>query len=432
MNNDIAISVQNVSKFYKMYGSPRDRFKEFLHPGKKTYHHKFWALRDISFNIERGTTFGIIGQNGGGKSTLLQLISGIIRPTHGSVTVNGRVSALLELGTGFHRDFSGHENVFMQGALMGISREEMESNFESIQRFADIGEFIDQPVKTYSSGMYVRLAFATAVNVNPDILIIDEVLAVGDDMFRRRCFSKLEDFSEQGKTILFVSHDIETVTSICNRAILIDLGQLIQIGTPKDITNTYSKLITQREEEYLKNINRKTHLGTTLKENAPETNNNTDQETQSEFRYGAGGAELLDITLMNLNKERVNIIEQGDTYTISIKVQFMKTMNNPGIGFKIRTITGVDVCGTNTFLNNCNIGNVNEGTVAQIDFTQEMILNPGSYALTSGVVADKSTQAVFQDRRMDVLVFKVVGNAVSTGLVDTNSKVEISIENKNS
>jgi ABC-type polysaccharide/polyol phosphate transport system ATPase subunit len=251
MNNNIAIRVENLNKIYKMYRSPSERFKELLHPFKKKYHQEFQALRDINLDIKKGTTFGIIGQNGSGKSTLLQIITGIIRPTSGTVRVKGRISALLELGAGFHREFTGRENVFMQGMLMRMKREEIEKHFDEILSFADIGEFIDQPVKTYSSGMYARLAFATAINVNPDILIIDEILAVGDDTFQRRCHSKLEEFRNSGKTIIFVSHNLSEISKICNRAILLDRGNILDDGNPEDLVYAYNELSAEREKQYL-------------------------------------------------------------------------------------------------------------------------------------------------------------------------------------
>src|SRR3972149_3419828 len=228
MAADIAISVKNISKSYKMYPSQVARLKEVFHPFKKVYHRDFWALRDIDMEIPRGMALGIIGQNGCGKSTLLQIICNIIQPTTGTVKVNGRISALLELGAGFNKEFTGRENVFMQGAIMGIPRKEMEERFQRIAEFADIGNFIEQPVTTYSSGMYVRLAFACAINVDPDILIIDEALAVGDAMFQRRCYRRIEDFQKSGKTIFFVSHNVGTVTRICTQAMFIDKGKVVQ------------------------------------------------------------------------------------------------------------------------------------------------------------------------------------------------------------
>lgn len=244
---DIAITVKDVSKRFRMYTSHAERLKELMHPFRRKYHQEFWALRDVTFDVPRGATFGIIGQNGCGKSTLLQVICGILKPTTGLVEVSGRVSALLELGAGFSRDFTGAENVFMQGAIMGISREEMERRFSEIVKFAEIEDFIDQPVKTYSSGMFVRLAFAVAINVDPDILIVDEALAVGDVAFQRKCFAKIQSFRAQGKTMLLVTHSLEAIKTYCDEAVLIDKGRIECKGDPTTVVNTFMDLLAARE-----------------------------------------------------------------------------------------------------------------------------------------------------------------------------------------
>lgn len=243
MGDSIAVSVQNVSKKFRLFGSPKDRLREALHPFKRKYHREFWALKDISFEVPRGMTFGIVGRNGSGKSTLLQIICSVLKPTLGMVAVNGRVSALLELGTGFNPEFTGRENVLLNGALMGFSRREMEERLPVIEAFADIGEFIDQPVKIYSSGMFVRLAFAAAINVDPDILIVDEALAVGDAKFQHKCYQKFLEFQEAGKTILFVTHNTDAVIKHCDCAILFERGEVVEIGEPKHIINYYIDLL---------------------------------------------------------------------------------------------------------------------------------------------------------------------------------------------
>jgi len=418
MNNDIAISVQNVSKSYKMYRSPADRIKEFLHPGKKSFHQKFWALREISFNIEKGTTFGIVGQNGSGKSTLLQLISGIIKPTNGSVTVNGRISALLELGAGFHRDFSGRENVFMQGSLMGINREEMENILDSIQEFADIGNFIDQPVKTYSSGMYVRLAFATAVSIDPDILIIDEVLAVGDDMFRRRCFRRIEEFQEQGKTILFVSHSLPTVTSICKEAVLIDRGNLLQIGSPKKIVNAYSEILAEREIEYAKRMKSNK---TIIKEEVDERVDNC----QSEHRFGTGEAEIKEFHIIDDKKQETNVLSIGQRYKFRTTIHFKKNVLKPDIGISIITLTGFEIYGICPTVANVPMDPVESNTTMMVEFDLINNLNPGAYSVNVSVAEHLSQERVFLERHLDIQTFKVVGDIKSYGLVDMNAKIKV-------
>jgi len=243
MGDSIAVSVQNVSKKFRLFGSPKDRLREALHPFKRKYHHEFWALKDISFEVPRGMTFGIVGRNGSGKSTLLQIICSVLRPSLGTATVNGRVSALLELGTGFNPEFTGRENVLLNGALMGFSRVEMEERLPAIEAFADIGEFFNQPVKIYSSGMFVRLAFAAAINVDPDILIVDEALAVGDAKFQHKCYQKFLEFQEAGKTIIFVTHDTNAIVRHCDCAMLLERGEIVEIGEPKSITNYYMDLL---------------------------------------------------------------------------------------------------------------------------------------------------------------------------------------------
>ena len=428
MEDNIAISVKNLSKNYKIYNSPIHRLKEFLHPFKEKYHTTFCALRDINFDIPKGTTFGIVGQNGSGKSTLLQIITGIIRPTDGTVNVNGKISALLELGAGFHREFTGRENVYLQGALMSINREEIDAQFSHIERFADIGSFIDQPVKTYSSGMYVRLAFATAINVNADILIIDEVLAVGDDMFKRRCYRKLEEFQEQGKTILFVSHSLPTVASVCNSAMLLDKGNILRVGDTKDVINVYSKLVSVREEEYLRKANNKNKIHNLIRDEPDDRFEGPKSVTDSEYRYGSGGAEFLDIELLNRKNEKVHILEHGENFTIRASILFKKSMNNPMIGYKIRTLTGIDVSGTNTTIANTPTGKVEEGCIATIEFNQKMTLNKGSYTLTTGVSEEVSKQMIYHDRRMDAIVFNVLGNSPkSGGLVDMDTSIHFTL-----
>ena len=243
MNKDIAVSVKNLTKAYKLYNNHADRVKEALNPFRKSYHRVFNALSDVSLIIQRGETVGIIGRNGSGKSTLLQVVAGILQPTHGDIYVNGRISALLELGAGFNPEFSGRQNVFINAAILGLSYDEIEIRFSEIAAFANIGDYIDQPVKTYSSGMYVRLAFAIAINVNPDILIVDEALAVGDTLFQTKCFAKFREFQERGVTVVFVTHSLDLVTRYCSGAYLLEQGKLIYSGAPKKVVDEYNRLI---------------------------------------------------------------------------------------------------------------------------------------------------------------------------------------------
>ena len=241
--SDIAISVENISKMYQVYERPTDRLKEAFWGGRRKYHKEYWALRDVNFDVPKGKTVGIVGRNGSGKSTLLQIIAGILTPTKGNVEVNGKVSVLLELGSGFNPDFTGRENVMVNGTVNGFSEEEMKERLPLIEEFADIGEFIDQPIKIYSSGMFVRLAFACAINIDPDILIIDEALSVGDAKFQHKCYNKFLEFQEAGKTILFVSHNTDAIVNHCDYAVLLERGEVVETGEPKTVTNYYMDLL---------------------------------------------------------------------------------------------------------------------------------------------------------------------------------------------
>jgi ABC-type polysaccharide/polyol phosphate transport system ATPase subunit len=420
--DDTVISVKGLSKSYRRYRSPVDRMKALLHPFGKKYHKDFWALREINMEVEKGTTFGIIGQNGCGKSTLLQVLCGILQPTKGKVEVKGKVAALLELGAGFSPEFTGRENVYMNGALMGLTREEMDERFEAVADFADIGDFIDQPVKHYSSGMYVRLAFAVAINVDPDVLVIDEALAVGDDMFKRRCYKKFEDFQKQGKTILFVSHTMGTVLSLCTRTMLLDKGTMVHVGSPKEVVNTYNNILAEKEEEYAKRLRGgKPAVKEDERLKKPETASIKDS------RFGAGDAELLEVKIIDEEGRSVTLLEFGKVYTVKITALFKKEMEEPAIGFIVKTLKGLDVCGTSTFVADRPIGRVKAGTTVEVDFQHKMRLNAGSYFISPGVVEFAAGNRIVHDRILDMIAFKVVGKGTSFGLVDMDASIRLTV-----
>ena len=245
-----AIAVQNLGKKFKLFTSPGGRFLEYMSVGKVKRHEDFWALKDISFAIPSGTTLGILGQNGSGKSTLLSILAGVLYPSEGSFEINGKVSAILELGSGFHPEFSGKDNIYMYGSIMGLAKQEIDNRIDEIIRFSELGDFIDQPLRTYSSGMIVRLAFSVAVNVDADILIVDEALAVGDAIFQHRCFRKIREMQAAGKTILYVGHDTEAVRNLCTSAMLLDGGRVIERGDPNTVVNKYYAIISERERTY--------------------------------------------------------------------------------------------------------------------------------------------------------------------------------------
>ncbi|TEB16175.1 Teichoic acids export ATP-binding protein TagH [Pelotomaculum sp. FP] len=342
-----AIVVDNISKSYQIYDNSKDRLKQMILRGYKKYYREFWALQNISFEVNKGETVGIIGRNGSGKSTLLQIIAGILTPTTGSISVHGRVAALLELGSGFDPEYTGRENVFINGNILGISHREMEERFEEIQAFADIGDFIDQPVKTYSSGMIVRLAFAVQACVDPEILIIDEALAVGDILFQKRCFSRMKTLAEKGTTLLFVTHDIELVRTLTSRAILLEGGQIVKEGPSAEVVLEYRRRMHKEESAYYQRL-----LGTptTVQENnvAVEMSgsdkvclNNLENE---DLAFGDKDAVILDIKVADAAGETCSIFYPGDEVKIRIKCKTIKSCSNLNIGLRIRNKTGIKIC----------------------------------------------------------------------------------------
>ncbi|HKQ51665.1 MAG TPA: polysaccharide ABC transporter ATP-binding protein, partial [Pyrinomonadaceae bacterium] len=311
------LSVEGVSKQYRIYGHPADRLKETLTRGRWKGHREFWALRDVSFELEKGTTTGVIGVNGCGKSTLLQIIAGTLDPTHGSVRHEGRVAALLELGAGFNPEFTGVENVFMNASLMGFSRAEAERMLPEIERFAEIGAFIHQPVKTYSSGMYVRLAFAAAVSAAPQILLVDEALAVGDAVFQHRCMRRIREMQEGGTTILFVSHDLAAVRALCSRAVLLHNGRMEALGRPTDVLNRYQKLIMAREDAYESERPEETAADDAVEAEAEDA-----APPSGTYRHGDGSAEILRVELLDASRRPVEFVESGEAVQLRVRLRF--------------------------------------------------------------------------------------------------------------
>lgn len=417
-----AISLQDVSKAYRIYARPADRLKEVLLRGR-TYHQDFWALREINLEVPTGTTFGIIGQNGSGKSTLLQLMAGIVRPTSGAVQVKGRVAALLELGAGFNAEFTGRQNVFINGSILGLSRQEMEQRFETIARFAEIGPFIDQPVKTYSSGMVLRLAFAVAANVDPDVLLIDEHLSVGDAMFQRRCFQRMEEFQKRGKTIVLVSHDIGLARNFCQRVILLDRGHMVQEGNPLTIANIYEELVCRREDEYVRWLRGESSDGGTpgwsaddLLSVVPPADDPDPLEEVTEHRYGTGDAEITRIELLNQERIPTMVAETGKQYIAVLTIRFHRRIEQPFVGMNIDTIRGVKVCGLNSRHMNIDFGPQEAGGTLAVEFHHTVHLNPGTYFYSFGVQEWRDGHVRPLDRRNGALRFRVVGGRHYIGL----------------
>ena len=418
-----ALRVENVSKQYRIYATPADRLKESLTRGWMKRHQEFWALKDISFEIEKGTTTGIIGPNGSGKSTLLQIITGTLEPTHGGVHYEGRIAALLELGSGFNPEFTGIENCFLNASLLGFSRRETENLLPEIERFAEIGQFIHQPVKTYSSGMYVRLAFSIAISASPDILIVDEALAVGDAIFQHRCMRRLKQMQDSGVTIFFVSHDPATIRALCTRAILLNGGQMIADGDPPDVLNLYQKIIMAREHAYeasTPQIADEAFAEDESFQEAPPLEEHNVVPLAPLFRHGDGRAQVLSVDLFDSTRQRVELVESGDPVTVRLRVAFEKDVEEPVFGFLIRNRHGIHIYGTNTEIQGHSFGEAKRGEVFEITFRFECWLAPDSYSIT---VASHSLDAISFDWVDGALFFQVMSGTKMEGVTNLHATV---------
>jgi ABC-type polysaccharide/polyol phosphate transport system, ATPase component len=448
---EIAISVNHVSKCFKRYRHPVDRLKEIFVPGKSLAHN-FWALQDINLEVWKGQTLGVVGRNGSGKSTLLQIIVGTLTPTQGDVQVNGRVSALLELGSGFNPEFTGRQNVFFNGQLLGLKTHEIEAKFDSIAAFADIGDFIDQPVKTYSSGMYVRLGFAVATSVDPDILIVDEALSVGDEAFQRKCFSRIHEIKDRGGTILFVSHSAPSIIQLCDSAVLMDRGELLLEHTPKMIISKYQKMIYADADQMIMIRDEIQHL--TRKSSQPlEVIEEDSQKNQSHpknpaspsvlpswntknghykdyfdpklfpdhpIKYPSRGAEILEPHIITLGGETVNHLVARNSYIYTYSVKFDKLASHVRFGMLIKTVSGFELAGASFLATSQSIKQIEPGTTIAIKFKFECQLSPDVYFLNAGVSGIVEGEFTYLDRCIDVGMFRVqpYEDSCSTGVVD--------------
>ena len=412
-----ALRVENVSKQYRIYERPGDRLKESLTRGRWKRHREFWALRDVTFEVEAGTTTGVIGPNGSGKSTLLQIITGTLEPTHGSVHHEGRVAALLELGAGFNPEFTGLENVHLNAQLLGFSKRETERLLPEIERFAEIGDFLLQPVKTYSSGMYVRLAFAIAVAADPEILIVDEALSVGDAVFQHRCLRRIKRMQEAGATILFVSHDTHAVRALCSRAILLNGGRAVADGKPADVLKHYQQLIMSREAAY-----EAARLGgaETLEAEELSPGEMNFEPLSYSYRHGDGSAEILSVELLDGERRRVEIVETGEPVLVRVRARLNRDADNPVCGFLIRNRHGIHAYGTNTEIQQADFGLVREGELIEATFGFNCWLGTGEFSLTAAV---HSADAVSFDWVDDCVHFRVVSPAAVEGVANLNANV---------
>ena len=409
----VALSVEGVSKQYRIYARPGDRLAESLTRGRLKRHREFWALRGVSFEVEAGTTTGVIGPNGCGKSTLLQIIAGTLEPTEGSVRHKGRVAALLELGAGFDPEFTGAENVFMNAALMGLSRRETERLFPDIERFAEIGPFMHQPVKTYSSGMFVRLAFAVASNVEPDILIIDEALAVGDAVFQHRCLRRIKEIQERGSTVLFVSHDAAAVRALCSRAILLGAGRVLEDGPPSEVLNHYQKIVMEREQAYEE----------ATKSDEPEGSDAGEgdaggQPLRYNYRHGDGTAEIVGAELLDASRRHAGVVESGSALTLRVRARFQRDADDAVIGFLINDSRGVHAYGTNTKEQQIDFGQLRRGETVEVSFAFDCWLGLDQFSVSLAV---HSRGGVSYDWLDGALFFSVTSPVLVEGVANLNA-----------
>lgn len=407
--NQVAICVENVDKVYKLYEKPSDRLKEAFSLSKKKKYKEKYALNNVSMKVFQGETVGIIGTNGSGKSTILKMITGVLNATKGSITVNGRISALLELGAGFNMEYNGIENIYLNGTMMGFSKKEIDEKMESILSFADIGDYVYQPCKTYSSGMFVRLAFAVAINIDPEILIVDEALSVGDVFFQAKCYQKFDEFKKLGKTILFVSHDLSSISKYCDRVILLNQGEKLGEGTPKEMIDAYKRvLVGQYKEEDFK-----------------------EGETPSEainpnlLEYGDKAAVIEKYSITDENDVTTTAVVKGSRFTIHMDVNFHEDITAPIFAFSIKNIKGTEITGTNTMYEKAFLEPVAQGERKQITFTQEMNLQGGEYLLSLGVTGFDGSDFQVYHRLYDVMNLTVISDKDTVGFYDMNSVIEV-------
>jgi homopolymeric O-antigen transport system ATP-binding protein len=389
------LHVQNVSKVYRLYRRPLDRLTETLPFFPHRAPTEFWALRDVSLSVERGEILGVVGPNGSGKSTLLQIVCGILEPTRGRVLARGRIAALLELGAGFNPEFSGRENVFLNGEILGISRREMERAFPEIEKFAEIGTFMERPVKEYSSGMYVRLAFSTAIHVDPEILVVDEALAVGDAIFANRCVKKFEELKERKVTVLFVSHDLGLVKRLSDRAALMVDGRVAAYGAPSEVVNRYVGLVLERQDR--------------------EQVRSAANGLNASFRHGDGASRVLAVEMT----PRASVTP-GEEVTIRVRAKAEKDLENPVVGILIRNRLGIDVFGTNTRIERAEPGSIRAGETFEVEFSFDCFLTRQDYTLT---VATQYPDGYSQDWLDDVISFSVVDTRDVAGLANFRTRV---------
>lgn len=419
----VAIEVKDLCKVYKLYNKPSDRLKESLGLSRKTHYKEHYALNHVDMEVKQGESVGIIGTNGSGKSTILKIITGVLSKTSGEVNVNGRISALLELGAGFNMEYTGIENIYLNGTMIGFTEEEIDAKLDSILEFADIGDFVYQPVKTYSSGMFVRLAFAVAINIEPEILIVDEALSVGDVFFQTKCFHKFEEFKAMGKTILFVSHDLSSIAKYCDRVILLNKGVKLSEGSPKDMINMYKKLlVNQLDVDTLEDVSGRSKVTGEEKTGGWRDNFEINEEV---LDYGEKQAEIVDFAIVDEYGAMSNIIRKGAQFSVKAKLHFHETVKDPIFTFTIKNAQGTDITGTNTMFERVETGTVKAGEERIVTYTQQMDLQGGDYLISLGCTGYRGDKFTVYHRLYDLVSISVISDKNTVGFFDMNTKITV-------
>ncbi len=434
--DNIAIKVTNLEKVYKLYDKPSDRVREALRIGRGSHHTEHRALKGVNMTIRQGECVGIIGTNGSGKSTILKIITGVLSPTSGEVEVNGRISALLELGAGFNMEYNGIENIYLNGTMIGFSKKEIDQKMDEILAFADIGDYVYQPAKTYSSGMFVRLAFAVAINIDPEILIVDEALSVGDVFFQAKCYHKFEEFKEMGKTIVFVSHDLGSISKYCDRVVLLNQGVKLGEGNARQMIDTYKQVLVGQyvapeaegerlvDDEQLREMAAKGIDGSKTGAGREEKQSGMSENPEL-LEYGSKKAKITEYYITDEKGTRTSAILKGSAFAIHMRVEMAERINAPIFAFTIKNVRGTEITGTNTMIEKAFLESVEEGETREITFTQKMDLQGGDYLLSLGVTGYEGDDFTVYHRLYDVLNVTVISDKDTVGFYDMNSQVTV-------
>ncbi|MCM1185889.1 MAG: ABC transporter ATP-binding protein [Lachnoclostridium sp.] len=421
----IAIQVKDVQKIYKLYDKPKDRIKDAFGLGKKQLYKLHYALQDVNMSICKGETVGIIGTNGSGKSTLLKIVTGVLNPTKGEVLVDGRISALLELGAGFNQEYNGIENIYLNGTMMGFSEKEIDEKLPAILEFADIGDYVYQPVKTYSSGMFVRLAFAVAINIDPEILIVDEALSVGDVFFQAKCYHKFEEFKKMGKTIVFVSHDLSSISKYCDRVYLLNKGVMLGEGAPKEMIDAYKRVLVgqyempeSQEDRLLDDPGLREAARKALEGENGSLN-------PQKLEYGTNQAYIAEYYVTDEQGVRTAAVMKGSSFTLHMRVEFKESLPAPIFAFSVKNAKGTEITGTNSMIEKAFLESVKAGETKEITFTQKMSLQGGEYLLSLGVTGYNGDTFEVYHRLYDVMSLTVISDKDTVGYYDMGSEVTV-------